>query len=103
MSRPASPHGNLTRLGFVEAEVAGRNLAELGDAAEPLVALLARTADPDQALAQLVRLAEAAPDSREMLQAVADDEGTAMRLLCVLGASEALADHLAGTPSTGAS
>ncbi len=74
--------------------------AALGDAAEPLLALLARTADPDQALAQLVRLAEAAPDDpAALLQAlVADDEGTAMRLLCVLGASEALGDHLVRHP-----
>ena len=98
MSRPASAQGNLTRLGFVEASVAQDNLAALGAAAEPLVALLARTADPDQALAHLVRLAEAAPDASSMLQAVADDEGTAMRLLCVLGASEALADHLCRHP-----
>jgi glutamate-ammonia-ligase adenylyltransferase len=98
MSRPASAQGNLTRLGFVDAEVAGHHLTALGDAAEPLVALLARTADPDQALAHLVRLAEAAPDAPAMLKAVADDEGTAMRLLCVLGASEALADHLCRHP-----
>ncbi len=98
MSRPASAQGNLTRLGFTDAETAQHGLAALGDAAEPLVALLARTADPDGALAQLVRLAEAAPDRESMLRAVADDEGTAMRLLSVLGASEALADHLCRHP-----
>ena len=98
MSRPVSAKGNLARLGFVDADVAERNLTALGDAREPLVALLARTADPDQALAQLVRLAESAPDASAMLEAVADDEGTAMRLLCVLGASEALADHLCRHP-----
>jgi glutamate-ammonia-ligase adenylyltransferase len=98
MSRPTSPHGNLARLGFVEADVAGRNLAALGDAAEPLVALLARTADPDEALAHLVRLTEVVDEPEDMLRAVADDEGTAMRLLSVLGASEALADHLCRHP-----
>ena len=98
MSRPTTTRGQLTRLGFVDAEVAEQHLALLGDAAEPLVALLARTADPDQALSQLCRLAEVAPDSATMLRAVADDEGTAMRLLCVLGASEALADHLCRHP-----
>lgn len=98
MSRPVSAQGNLTRLGFVEAGIAEQNLAALGDAAEPLVALLARTADPDQALAHLVRLTETMPDAGAMLRAIADDEGTAMRLLCVLGASEALADHLCRHP-----
>ena len=33
-----------------------------------------------------------------MLRALVDDEGTAMRLLSVLGASEALADHLCRHP-----
>ena len=98
MSRPATVQGNLTRLGFDDPAAAERHLAALGDAAEPLVALLARTADPDGALAQLVRLTEAAPDAPALLRALADDEGTAMRLLCVLGASEALADHLCRHP-----
>jgi [glutamine synthetase] adenylyltransferase / [glutamine synthetase]-adenylyl-L-tyrosine phosphorylase len=98
MNRPESVRAQLTRLGFTDAEVAEQRLAALGAAAVPLVALLARTADPDQALAQLVRLAEVAPDAPTMLRAVADDEGTAMRLLCVLGASEALADHLCRHP-----
>jgi glutamate-ammonia-ligase adenylyltransferase len=98
MSRATSAKAKLTRLGFDDPVTAERHLAALGDAAEPLVALLARTADPDQALAQLVRLAEFAPDAPQMLRSVADDEGTAMRLLCVLGASEALADHLCRHP-----
>ena len=50
-----------------------------------------------------MRLAESAeatdPTERaELMRALADDEGTAMRLLCVLGASEALAHHLARHP-----
>ena len=69
-------------------------------AAEPLLALLGRTADPDLALASLVRLVEAAgaAESELLLRALVDDEGTAMRLLSVLGASEALADHLCRHP-----
>ena len=98
MSRPVSAKGNLTRLGFEDPDTAQQDLAALGDAAEPLLALLARTADPDQALAQLVRLAEVAPDPPSLLKALVDDEGTAMRLLSVLGASEALADHLCRHP-----
>ena len=98
MSRPVTVQGNLTRLGFDDPAAAEGHLAALGDAAEPLVALLARTADPDGALAQLVRLTAAAPDAPTLVQALVDDEGTAMRLLCVLGASEALADHLCRHP-----
>ena len=37
-------------------------MAQLGDHAEPLVALLGRTADPDLGLAGLLRLAEAVED-----------------------------------------
>ena len=62
--------------------------------------MIARTADPDLALASLIRLVEAAgPESADgLLRALVDDEGTAMRLLSVLGASEALADHLCRHP-----
>ncbi|WP_148615964.1 bifunctional [glutamine synthetase] adenylyltransferase/[glutamine synthetase]-adenylyl-L-tyrosine phosphorylase [Nocardioides rubriscoriae] len=101
MSRALSglAKGNLLRLGFQDTERALAHLAELGDAAEPLVALLARTADPDEALVCLVRLADAAGAERAaLLDAIVDDEGTAMRLLCVLGASEALAHHLVRHP-----
>jgi glutamate-ammonia-ligase adenylyltransferase len=82
----------LLRLGFRDVDEANAGLARLGDAAGPLRAILGRTADPDQALAGLLRLAEDADD--ELLAELADDEGTAMRLLCVLGASTALAEHL---------
>ncbi|MGA8257538.1 MAG: bifunctional [glutamine synthetase] adenylyltransferase/[glutamine synthetase]-adenylyl-L-tyrosine phosphorylase, partial [Nocardioides sp.] len=37
-------------------------------------------------------------DRDELVRAVVDDEGTSMRLLCVLGASEALAHHLCRHP-----
>lgn len=90
--------GALVRLGFLDADAAQALLVELGPAGEPLLALLARTADPDTALRGLCRLAEEAPDADELLIALADDEGTAMRLLSVLGASPALADHLARHP-----
>ncbi len=73
-------------------------MARLGERAEPLVALLGRTADPDLALTGLLRLADAVGDRDALLDALVDDEGTAMRLLSVLGASQALADHLARHP-----
>ena len=66
-------------------------VSSIGAAAEPLLALLARTADPDLALASLVRLVEAVRETAgeadaEAAPAMVDDEGTAMRLLSVLGA-----------------
>ncbi|MEP9364600.1 bifunctional [glutamine synthetase] adenylyltransferase/[glutamine synthetase]-adenylyl-L-tyrosine phosphorylase [Nocardioides sp. CN2-186] len=94
MTRSATSTGNLLRLGFLDPDAALAALGLLGDAAEPLLALLARTADPDAAIDGLVRLTEAVDDPTVLLQALTDDEGTAMRLLSVLGASEALCDHL---------
>ncbi len=85
-------------MGFLDGEAASAALGELGGGAEPLLALLARTADPDLALATLVRLCEALGDRRELLADLVDDEGTAMRLLAVLGASAGLGDHLVRHP-----
>ncbi|WP_372727726.1 bifunctional [glutamine synthetase] adenylyltransferase/[glutamine synthetase]-adenylyl-L-tyrosine phosphorylase [Nocardioides sp.] len=98
MTRPVTSTGGLTRLGFREASVALDLLERLGSAAEPLLPILSRTADPDLALDGLVALAGALDDSASMLTELADDEGTAMRLLGVLGASEALGEHLARHP-----
>ncbi|MCW2797670.1 bifunctional [glutamine synthetase] adenylyltransferase/[glutamine synthetase]-adenylyl-L-tyrosine phosphorylase [Nocardioides sp.] len=98
MMRATTSKGNLLRLGFVDPDEALAALSTLGDAAEPLLAMLARTADPDRALACLVRLADVVEDPRELLEALVNDEGTAMRVLCVLGASEALGDHLVRHP-----
>ncbi len=94
--RSDSARTRLLRLGFDDSARAHDELTRLGDEAEPLVALLARTADPDQALAGLVRLAERAEPG--LIPELADDEGTAMRLLSVLGASQALTDHLCRHP-----
>src|SRR4051794_24654471 len=86
----------MLRLGFADPTRAGRELEGLGPRSEPLVAILARTADPDQALAALSRLSERAQPG--LVPELADDEGTSMRLLSVLGASQALADHLCRHP-----
>jgi glutamate-ammonia-ligase adenylyltransferase len=96
MSRPESVRRQLLRLGFGDAARAEQDLAALGAGAEQLVGLLSRTADPDQALAGLVRLAERADDG--LVRALAADEHTATRLLSVLGASQALTDHLCRHP-----
>lgn len=94
----ASQRTELLRLGFVDLDRAQDDLAALGPVGVDLLAYLGRTADPDAALHALGRLADAADDREELLAAVADDEGTAMRLLCVLGASAALAEHLVAHP-----
>ncbi|WGY04134.1 bifunctional [glutamine synthetase] adenylyltransferase/[glutamine synthetase]-adenylyl-L-tyrosine phosphorylase [Nocardioides sp. QY071] len=97
-----SQRTELLRLGFVDLDRAVADLDRLGPGGTDLLALLGRTADPDAALQGLVRLADAVGGPREraeLLAAVRDDEGTAMRLLCVLGASAALADHLATHPA----
>ncbi|GAB2768380.1 bifunctional [glutamine synthetase] adenylyltransferase/[glutamine synthetase]-adenylyl-L-tyrosine phosphorylase [Nocardioides salsibiostraticola] len=89
---------NLLRLGFLEAEVGSQRLAALGPCSDSLVTMLAKTADPDGALDGLTRLIEAASAPQELIDALDRDEGTAMRLLSVLGASEALTDHLVRHP-----
>ncbi len=98
MTRAVTSRSKLLRQGFVDSNRTLAGLAELGDHAEPLIALLGRTADPDLALAGLLRLAEAVDERAGMLEALVDDEGTAMRLLSVLGSSQALSDHLVRHP-----
>lgn len=98
MTRAVTSKGHLLRLGFLDPDAALSATAELRGAAEPLLPLVARTADPDEALAALVRLGDAVEDRDVLLEALVDDEGTAMRLLSVLGASAALCDHLVRHP-----
>ncbi len=95
----ASQRTELLRLGFVDLDRALADLDELGPGSLELLAYLGRTAEPDAALRGLCRLAEVAEDRETLLAAVRDDEGTAMRLLSVLGASAALADHLVNHPA----
>ncbi len=95
MARLNTAAGRLARLGFEDAEASAGALARLGDAGEPLTSILAMTADPDQAAGYLVELAE---DREQLLIELVEDEGFAMRLLSVLGASSALGDHLLRHP-----
>ena len=95
-SRGDSVRTRLLRIGFEDSATAAGELARLGDDAVPLVPLLAASADPDQALSGLVRLAERADPG--LVEELANDEGTAMRLFSVLGASQALTDHLCRHP-----
>src|SRR5690606_8668459 len=73
-------------------------LVRLGPAADELAHLVGSAADPDQAAAYLADIADKVPDRDALLQALTDDEGTAMRLFAVLGASSALGDHLLRHP-----
>src|SRR3954447_8940576 len=75
------------------------------DREEVLFDALAAVADPDQALARLARLTEAlsaGPAGRngpsELLGDLRHQDGLRERLLAVLGASAALADHLLRHP-----
>ena len=81
----------MLRQGFADADRALEELAELGDPGRELVAIIGRSAEPSAALSALVRLADAVDDRDKLLTALAADEGTAMRLISVLGASAASA------------
>ncbi|KRF34106.1 bifunctional [glutamine synthetase] adenylyltransferase/[glutamine synthetase]-adenylyl-L-tyrosine phosphorylase [Nocardioides sp. Soil805] len=90
--------GQLVRLGFQDGPVALAGIERLGGPGVALTTHLAASADPDAALAGLLRVADEVEDREAMLAEVADDEGTAMRLCAVLGASAALSTHLARHP-----
>ncbi|MFF0748441.1 bifunctional [glutamine synthetase] adenylyltransferase/[glutamine synthetase]-adenylyl-L-tyrosine phosphorylase [Streptomyces sp. NPDC004267] len=102
--RRSSTFTRLLRHGFTDPSAAGRlldldDLAPLRDDAVLLDALGA-TADPDLALRGLVRLVEAQPpaDRPALTTTLLAAKPFRDRLLGVLGASEALADHLARHP-----
>ncbi|MFF9064692.1 bifunctional [glutamine synthetase] adenylyltransferase/[glutamine synthetase]-adenylyl-L-tyrosine phosphorylase [Streptomyces sp. NPDC014891] len=102
--RRSSTFSRLLRHGFTDPSGAERLLdapelsALRGDSV--LLEALGATADPDLALAGLVRLAEAQPEAeRQTFTAtLLAAKPFRDRLLGVLGASEALADHLARHP-----
>ncbi len=91
-------------MGFADVPRASAILAEIGTAADGsgaahddgLLAALGTASDPDLALASLARLAERDPEIARELRA---DGGLRDRLIVVLGASTALADHLARHPA----
>ncbi|NJA56972.1 bifunctional [glutamine synthetase] adenylyltransferase/[glutamine synthetase]-adenylyl-L-tyrosine phosphorylase [Streptomyces sp. NEAU-H3] len=103
--RRSSTFTRLLRYGFVDPSHAEKLLGEDALAAvrsDPvLLDALGAAADPDLALLGLVRLAEAQPDAearRTLLTTLVSAKPLRDRLLGVLGASEALADHLARHP-----
>ncbi len=103
--RRSSTFSRLLRHGFTDPATAERLLdADVltGVRGDPvLLEALGTTADPDQALLGLVRLTEALdPAERHaLLDTVTTAKPLRDRLLGVLGASEALCDHLARHPA----
>jgi glutamate-ammonia-ligase adenylyltransferase len=91
--------GQLAAMGFADTARAQRLLAELGLAESGsdgvVLQALAAAADPDQALAALVRMV---PDAR-LMSALDRDDRLRARLTSVLGASAALGEHLARHPA----
>ncbi|MFE5618436.1 bifunctional [glutamine synthetase] adenylyltransferase/[glutamine synthetase]-adenylyl-L-tyrosine phosphorylase [Streptomyces sp. NPDC056463] len=102
--RRSSTFSRLLRHGFTDPSAAGRllDLPELSALRDDSVLLdaLGATADPDLALRGLVRLVEAQPDEERqtLTTTLLSAKPFRDRLLGVLGASEALADHLARHP-----
>ncbi|MFJ2391443.1 MULTISPECIES: bifunctional [glutamine synthetase] adenylyltransferase/[glutamine synthetase]-adenylyl-L-tyrosine phosphorylase [unclassified Streptomyces] len=103
--RRSSTFTRLLRHGFTDASAAERLLESDQLApirADPvLLEALGKTADPDLALLGLVRLVEAQGShaaERELLDTLVAAKPLRDRLLGVLGASAALADHLARHP-----
>ncbi|MEV0524857.1 bifunctional [glutamine synthetase] adenylyltransferase/[glutamine synthetase]-adenylyl-L-tyrosine phosphorylase [Streptomyces sp. NPDC050439] len=104
--RRSSTFTRLLRHGFTDPSAAERLLGapELSAVRTDPVLLdaLGAAADPDLALLGLVRLVEGQPDDtsrQELLDTLVSAKPLRDRLLGVLGASEALADHLARHPS----
>ncbi|MEU3543901.1 bifunctional [glutamine synthetase] adenylyltransferase/[glutamine synthetase]-adenylyl-L-tyrosine phosphorylase [Streptomyces paromomycinus] len=102
--RRSSAFSRLLRYGFTDPSAAGRLLEapELAAVRDDSVLLeaLGGTADPDLALTALVRLAEAQDEDerQKLLSTLITAKPLRDRLLGVLGASEALGDHLVRHP-----
>jgi glutamate-ammonia-ligase adenylyltransferase len=94
--------GRLARMGFADVARAARTFEGLpvaGDGApehDGLLAALGSASDPDLALTGLALLAERDP---EVVRELGEDPGFRDRLVVTLGASSALAGHLARHPA----
>jgi glutamate-ammonia-ligase adenylyltransferase len=117
MTRPVTAAGTLARYGFAEVSRTGALLgtAEGGlglwdeaanrpadEAAASVLETLSRAADPDLALRQLHRIADAQPVRSEtgpgLLLSLRTNPSLRNRLITVLGASDTFGDHLATHP-----
>jgi [glutamine synthetase] adenylyltransferase / [glutamine synthetase]-adenylyl-L-tyrosine phosphorylase len=97
----SSSTARLARAGFAEPDKAAAALESLtsrGVGDDELVAALALTADPDAALLSLDELAGRLAEPTELQGTFIAEPGARDRLLAVLGASQALADHLVRHP-----
>ena len=95
MIRIRTTQGTLARRGFVDAQAAERVIDQWADEHEPLLDVLAQSADPDDALANLDRLSDRVPDLLARLTAA---PVLARQLIMVLGASSKLTQHLIAHP-----
>jgi len=103
VDQPPKSLSRLIRAGFADAARAADLLGDTGLKLWPsdsnvIVDALAASADPDLAVRQLHRLAEAAADDGDLLAELASQERLRARLIAVLGASSALGDHLVANP-----
>ncbi|QGN35546.1 bifunctional [glutamine synthetase] adenylyltransferase/[glutamine synthetase]-adenylyl-L-tyrosine phosphorylase [Microlunatus sp. Gsoil 973] len=87
--------GTLARRGFTDSATAHRRLADWDHSYEPLLDLIAASADPDQALLGLDRLTDHLP---ELLDRLLSDQNLARQTVLVLGGSAALLQHLLAHP-----
>ena len=94
MSRSRTTLTELARLGFAALTESGRRLDELDRPS--LTPLFALAADPDQALAGILKLRER---NAAAVDAVLDDEDAAARLILVLGASTGLEAFFVRNPA----
>ena len=104
--RPTSGAGRWARYGFADSGRAADLLASpvlgLGEPVdEPILAALGSAADPDLAVRQLHRLAEACArrGAEDPVAAIRAEPDLRARLVAVLGASAALGDHLVADPA----
>jgi glutamate-ammonia-ligase adenylyltransferase len=88
----------LTRLGFTDTDQTTADIDRLGDPAVDLIPILGASADPQLALRSFLDLLDAVHDRDELLRILRDEHDCARRLFMVLGASEALGEHLIHHP-----
>ncbi len=102
MSPTRTTAGRLARMGFADAARSAAVIERLPglDPESPIISAAASAADPDQAIALLERLCEAAggPQADALLTALEQDATTRTRLMMVLGLSVALGEHLIRHP-----
>lgn len=93
----------LSRWGFTDATHALASWSELvrrhPAAATTTLEAMSQSADPDSALAGLALLLERAPDPAHLIAELSRDRTFCARLVAVMGASPALAEHLARHPA----